>query len=336
MEIAAGVLSNSTRSLPDEQQIGLVAYGHRNKGDCRDVEFLVHLDNTEKEQVVQSLDKIKPLGKTPLAYSALQVIDQLRATGSRATIILITDGIESCDGDLCAVIKAAREEGLDFRLHIVGFGLKTEETEALKCAADAGDGKYYDAADAGGLTDGLREATNSTVDDPTGNFTVYAVKNGQAVDAHVEAFKAGTSTSVATARTYADTALLYLPAGNYDLKVRPLENSDVEAVVVPDVQSVAEEITHRTVSFDGGTIKVSTFNNGEGWDAVVKIISDATKKTVSGGRTYGRTGEYELNPGLYTIEMIAMKINGSAATHRVEKVLVKAGEEVDVEHQFQS
>ncbi|HRI85642.1 MAG TPA: hypothetical protein PK536_09385 [Ignavibacteria bacterium] len=39
MEIASEVLKNSVNGLPENQRIGLVAYGHRTKGDCEDVEF---------------------------------------------------------------------------------------------------------------------------------------------------------------------------------------------------------------------------------------------------------------------------------------------------------
>src|SRR5690606_16164514 len=137
------------------------------------------------------LKKIKPLGKTPLAYSATLVIDKLRQSKMKSTIILITDGIESCDGNICDVIKAAKAEGIDFRLHIVGFGLKAGETEQLKCAAEAGDGKYFDAADAGNLTAALSEATNETVDALVDNFSVFVVKSGVPIDAMVQSCKAG-------------------------------------------------------------------------------------------------------------------------------------------------
>lgn len=335
-EIAAEVLSESVDKLPENQKIGLVAYGHRRKGDCEDVEFLVDMDNSAKTAVKQSIKDIVPLGKTPLAYSALQVIDQLRTTKTKATIILITDGIESCGGKLCDVIRAAKEEGIEFKLHVIGFGLKDDETEELKCAANAGDGQYYDAGDTDGLTEGLNEATNTTVDDPAGNFSVYAVKNGKPVDAYVKAFKAGTDENIKAVRTYGDTILFYLPPGQYDLSAKPLEGSDVDAVLVSGLESVADKITHQTVSFDGGKVKVMTLNNGEGWDATVKIYPRASKRSVAGGRTYGRADEYELNPGVYDIEVKALSLVGSQVTHRLENVQVVANETVEVEHNFES
>lgn len=336
MEVAVSVLSNSITNLPENQKIGFVVYGHRKKGDCQDVEFLFDIENESKAKVIESLKKIKPLGKTPLALSALQVIDKLRKAKQKATIILLTDGIESCGGNICDVIKAAKDEGIDFKLHIIGFGLKTGETEQLKCAAGAGGGNYYDAADAGGLSEVLNEATSSTIDKPEGNFSVFASKNGKPIDAYIKAFQAGTKTSVDVKRTYADTAYLYLPAGRYDLLVTPLAGSDVDAIAVSNVQSFDDSVAHQTVSFDAGKIKVTALNNGEGWDAVVGVYPMSDGKRVAGGRTYGKSDEIELNPGLYKVELKALAMKGLETSHLFENVGVKANGVNQIVHNFKT
>jgi len=208
-EIASNVLSTSVNNLPDNQNVGLIAYGHRKKGDCNDIEFLVDLKNNSKDKVTKAVKGINPLGRTPLARSATMAINSLRDSKTKATIILITDGIESCDGNICDVVSAAKAEGIDFKLHIVGFGLKEGETKQLKCAAEAGGGHYYDAADAGGLGDVLNEATTSTVDEPDGNVSVYAVKNSIAIDAIVKAYDIIGKRKPISVRTYQDTAYFY-------------------------------------------------------------------------------------------------------------------------------
>ena len=336
MEIGREVLSASVNELPDKQEIGLLAYGHRQKGDCQDVEFLVPVTNQSKEKINQSLSKIKPLGKTPLAYSALQAINYLRKTNSKATIILITDGIESCGGNICEVVRAAREEGIDFKLHIIGFGLKDDETEQLRCAALAGDGQYYGAADAGSLGTVLNQATVATVDQPNSNVTVFAVKNGNPVDVLVKAYKSGDSRPFTSARSYSDTADLYLPPGNYQLQINPLGGSDVAAVVVNDLQSYEDQVVHRDVSFDSGKLAVSVTNNGEGWDAVVAIYPSGTQKAAARGRTYGKSDEYDLNPGTYDVEVKALRIKGEAIEYLIEGVNIEANKTQQANHDFKS
>ena len=199
MEIATSVLSDAVGKLENGQPVGLIAYGHRRKGDCSDVEFLLPKENTSNEKVLQALKGIKPLGKTPLALSASLAIDNLKATKAKATIILITDGIESCDGDLCDVVRKAKQEGIEFRLHIVGFGLKEAETKGLECAANEGNGQYYDADDAKELSDILNEAITTRIDEPETNCTVFATKNDKAVDANVKIAVTGLSRAGKTA-----------------------------------------------------------------------------------------------------------------------------------------
>lgn len=335
MEIATDVLSTSVNNLPNNQNIGLVAYGHRREGDCRDVEFMVGMDNNDKNLINQSLTGIRPLGRTPLAYSATEVINTLRESEEKATVILVTDGTESCDGNICEVVQAAKDEGIDFKLHIIGFGLQGEETTQLQCAATAGGGQYYDAENAESLSEVLIEATEATVDEPNGNFSVYAIKNGEPIDAMVEAFEPGSENRIDSKRTYRDSTFLYLPPGMYDLKVSPLENSDVNPITINGIESVEDQVGHQTVSFDGGIIRVLTTKNGEGWDSSVKINSKDGSR-VAGGRTYGQADEYELNPGTYDVEIIALALNGTETSHRFEDVVVGAGKVVDVEHEFKS
>jgi len=335
-ELAQDVLTSTVGKLSPDQPIGLVAYGHRRKGDCADVETLVTSGNTSKQTVTNAIREINPIGKTPLAASAKMVIDQLRTSGQKATIILITDGIESCDGDLCSVIEAARVEGIEFRMHIVGFGLQGADVEALRCAAEAGDGQYYDAQNAEDLTTGLEQATQTTVDDPASNFTVYAIRNGEPIDAIVRVFRAGTEERVDNQRTYRDTAHLFLPEGTYDIDVKPLENSRVTAQRVQGITQSPEGQGHQTVSFDAGKVAIMVYNNSDGWDAIVRIYPQGDNRTAAGGRTYGGEKVYEVNPGTYDIEVEAVRMDGMNKIFRKEGVQVVGSETLQFEHRFAS
>ncbi len=333
-EIAAQVLTTTVNTLPEGQNIGLLAYGHNRKGDCDDIEYLVDLSNNSKEKITNTVKGINALGKTPLARSTTIAINSLKTSNVKATIILITDGIESCDGNVCDVVSQAKLDGIDFKLHIVGFGLKEGEKEELKCAASAGDGNYYDANSADALAEVLHEATNETIDDPKGNFTVYATKNGAPVDAWVKAVHKKTNEEVDVVRTYRDTAYIYLPYGEYTLNVRPLENSKIKGTIV-DVESKEGVIGHQTISFDGGKIRVITTNNNEGWDCTTNIKTKEGK-TAGGTRTYGRPTEIELNSGVYDVTVKALKIKGLDTKYIIEDVVVKPGEVVDAIHNFES
>ncbi|MFD2726238.1 vWA domain-containing protein [Hyunsoonleella rubra] len=333
-QIASEVLTTTVNNLPENQNIGLLVYGHNRKGDCNDIEYLVDLSNNSKEKVTSTVKGLNALGKTLLARSANMAINSLRKSKTKATIILITDGIESCDGDICDIVSKAKLEGIDFKLHIVGFGLKEGEKEQLKCAATAGDGNYYDANNANGLGDVLIEATSETVDDPEGNFSVYATKNGEPVDAWVKAIEAGTEKEIDAVRTYRDTAFLYLPPGKYTLNARPLENSKIKGTTI-NVESKEGEMGHQTISFDGGKVSVTTTNNGEGWDSTCRVyVQDGA--FVTGSRTYGKARVLEVNADVYNIEVQALQIKGLETKYIIENVKVEPGKTIDVVHNFES
>ena len=334
-EIASSVLSTTIDDLPQNQNVGLIAYGHRKKGDCDDIEYLVSLENNSKVKVTDAVKEINPIGKTPLARSATMAIGSLKESNTKATIILITDGIESCDGDLCQVVSDAKANGIEFKLHIVGFGLKEGEKEQLKCAATAGDGNYYDADNTAGLGEVLAEATNQTVDEPDGNFSVYTVKNGQAVDAWIKAKNTVTKEDMGGARTYGDTAFVYLPAGTYEIEIQPLENTDVTATTIT-VEMKEGETKHRDISFDSGKINVTTLNNDEGWDATVRVVQAGTSKRVATSRTYGKSIDLEVNPGVYDVNILLLQVKGLSVEKTIENVEVKPNETTEISHKFES
>ena len=335
MEIASSVLSTSINNFAENQQIGLVAYGHRKEGDCRDVETLLPLTNTSKVKVSSAVKAIKPLGKTPLAHSAEKVIGQLRTRKEKATIVLITDGIESCDGDICKVVSAAKKEGIDFKLHIVGFGLKEGETSQLKCAAKAGDGNYYDAADAGGLSDAMTDVAVQTVDKPAGNLGVFVLKDGKPLDADVQAYLSGTKNKADAGRTYKDTTYLYLPQATYDLEVKQHGFNSISPIVIKGVKTLNEEVTYKTVSLDGAKLNVSVFNNGTLWDSQVRIATP-DGKLVAGSRTYGKPKELQIDAGTYNVTVIARDIHGLEKEYVIENVAVGNGEVTEVSHNFKT
>jgi Ca-activated chloride channel family protein len=344
MQIAGRVLSQTLDQLPPTQPIGLFVYGHRRERDCQDVEWLVPLTNLDKNLLREAIGGIKPLGRTPLARSAQQVLDELRISKQKATIILITDGIESCDGELCEVVRLAKNEGIEFKLHIVGFGLKDDETAALRCAAEAGEGEYYDAANAISLAAGLIEATSATIeeipapmpDQLVRNLSVFATKNGVAIDAWVVAKPLDSDERATTLRTYADTSYMSLLPGRYQLAFRPLENSDVNTKSLGEVIVYADSLVHRSISFDAGKIAIHATKNGAACDAVFNIFPSGSNDNVAGGRTYAKTTITELDPGSYTVKLSVLKVDGQDTDQVFEDVLVNANETFELTHDFSS
>lgn len=146
-------------------QAGLIAYGHRERGNCADIETLaVPKDGADIAALVAGMS---PKGKTPLSDAVRQAAEVLRFTEEAATVVLLSDGVETCQADPCAVGAELEALGLDFTAHVIGFDIAEGDKAQLQCLAAATGGKYFDAADAGELAkamDGVGQAMAGTAD----------------------------------------------------------------------------------------------------------------------------------------------------------------------------
>lgn len=166
MEIARRVFGELLDKLPAERRLGLVAYGHREKGNCKDIEEIA-APGADRASLKAAVAKLNPKGKTPVSDSVVFAAERLKYTENRATIVLVSDGQETCDKDPCAVGRALEAAGVDLTVHIVGFGLESAtESAGLKCLAEATGGRYLDANNAGELGKALTETVAAPAPEP--------------------------------------------------------------------------------------------------------------------------------------------------------------------------
>ena len=156
LEIAREALGSVLSGLDPTTEIGLMAYGHREKGSCEDIELVVPPAAGTAQAITDAANAMKFLGKTPLSESVRRAAAELKSTEAKATVILITDGIETCEADPCALGAELEASGVDFTAHVVGFGLTEEEGKAVACLAENTGGKYIQASDAGQLVEALK------------------------------------------------------------------------------------------------------------------------------------------------------------------------------------
>ena len=148
--IAQDVVGELLGSLPDEQELGLTVYGHRQKGDCSDIETVVMPGAGTRGAIADAVNAIKPKGKTPMTDAVVAAAEALRYTEERATVILVSDGIETCEPDPCAAARLLEETGVDFTAHVVGFDV-ADDPQALaqmQCLADETGGTFRSAENA--------------------------------------------------------------------------------------------------------------------------------------------------------------------------------------------
>ncbi|SLN22912.1 von Willebrand factor type A domain protein [Roseovarius albus] len=156
IEIARSVMDKLLGEWANDRQVGLMAYGHRRRGDCTDIETLVEPGAGARGNILDRINNITPTGKTPLTEAVEQAAVALSYTDEPATVVLISDGLESCERDPCALAEALEKRGVDFTAHVVGFGLGgDEDTASLSCIAEKTGGEFLSARNASELETAL-------------------------------------------------------------------------------------------------------------------------------------------------------------------------------------
>lgn len=155
--VAKKLMTRLVQDLPDTTELGLQVYGHRSKGDCNDIELIAPIGLGNRSAIIEQINAINPKGKTPISASLALAVEQLQEVEEESTVVLISDGKETCNADPCALVKSARQRGVKMRVHVVGFDVGQEERDQLICIADAGAGSYYTANNAAQLANNFTE-----------------------------------------------------------------------------------------------------------------------------------------------------------------------------------
>jgi Ca-activated chloride channel family protein len=153
--IARETLASVLATLPDDLELGLMTYGHREKGNCDDIELLVKPAAGTAAAIIAAANAINPKGMTPISQAVRLAAEDLQFTEEKATVILITDGLETCEVDPCALASELEAKGVDFTTHVLGFGLSDEEGQQVACLAENTGGKYLSAKDGAALAEAL-------------------------------------------------------------------------------------------------------------------------------------------------------------------------------------
>jgi Ca-activated chloride channel family protein len=147
---AKKALRSVIAGLPPEQPVGLRVYGatvfaRSDAGACTDSRLEVPVAAGNRRQLLAAVGSYKPYGETPIGYALQQAGKDLGSTGKRS-IVLVSDGVPTCQPDPCQVAKELVKAGVDLKIDVVGLDVGSRARGALQCIADAGHGTYYDVA----------------------------------------------------------------------------------------------------------------------------------------------------------------------------------------------
>lgn len=171
MIVAKRLLTKAVDSLRNVEnlELALRLYGHQSplaagQRDCKDTKLEVAFAAKNHNQIIEKIKSIIPKGTTPIAYSLEKSANDFPpCTNCRNIIILITDGIEECDGDPCAISLALQRNGVVLKPFVIGMSLSVEVADAFKCV-----GNFYNTE----TSVAFQNALNVVISQAMNNTTV--------------------------------------------------------------------------------------------------------------------------------------------------------------------
>ncbi|MCF6139564.1 vWA domain-containing protein [Pseudalkalibacillus berkeleyi] len=186
MDLAKSALQQVTGHLEPSTKVALRVYGHKGsnadkdkKVSCNSSEVVYPLDKYNEGDFNSALSEFKPTGWTPIASSlnlAKEDFNNNASQNVKNIIYVISDGVETCDGDPVQAAKEIHDSDLNVTVNVIGFDVNQEGQNQLKHTAQAGGGEYRDVRSKKSLEDALFEMTNQIREDIKKDFDL--VKEG--------------------------------------------------------------------------------------------------------------------------------------------------------------
>jgi hypothetical protein len=121
-----GAIADSIHQINSDVEFGIRVFGHQhnfNEKNCYDSKLEVGFSKRNVEQIKTRLSYLSPRGYSPIAWSLKKTAleDFKDYQNYSYSIILITDGGESCGGDICATVTALLDQKISFRPYILSM-----------------------------------------------------------------------------------------------------------------------------------------------------------------------------------------------------------------------
>lgn len=250
IEAAKNLLTDLVDSLKSDNnvQLALRVYGHRyprQSRNCQDTKLEVGFNSNNHQHLITKLQQVAPKGTTPIAYSLEQSANDFPVTSDyRNIIIIITDGIESCDGDPCAVSLALQRKNIFLRPFIIGIGMDGRFKKEFSCM-----GEFYDAKDAMTFKKALNKALATSLESTSASIQLLDEKKLPTIsNINVSFTNSFTNQAVADFVHYRDFN------GQPDsVQLDPVLNYDVTVNTIPPVVKRNVRLkpgTHNTINIE--------------------------------------------------------------------------------------
>ncbi|MCD9125041.1 VWA domain-containing protein [Luteimonas fraxinea] len=153
--IAQDALLDFARRIEGDAQVALRVYGHRGGNreqdkpeSCRATELVQPFAPRDPAAFETAVRAFQPSGFTPIAASLQAAARDFADGGANAdgnVVYLVSDGIETCDGDPVAAARALQASDIGVVVNVIGFDVDAQAEQQLRSVAEAGGGEYLAA-----------------------------------------------------------------------------------------------------------------------------------------------------------------------------------------------
>ncbi|MGV6861589.1 MAG: vWA domain-containing protein [Putridiphycobacter sp.] len=223
IERAREVLTDAVEDLKGipNLEIALRVYGHQSPitpdfQDCNDTKLEIPFQKNNHNDIINFIKYVEPKGTTPIAKSLEAAADDFPDKSARNVIILITDGLEACDGFPCAVAKKLKDKGVSVTPFVVGLGIDLSYLDNFACI-----GRFYEAS----TMSSFEKVMKSIISDVLFRTTVQIDLN-----------------DISLKPTETNTTVFFYKAGTKELKytfmhtLNGLENPDTITIIDPELK----------------------------------------------------------------------------------------------------
>ncbi|PLR92542.1 vWA domain-containing protein [Bacillus sp. T33-2] len=157
MDLAKETVAKFVEQLPAEANVSLLAYGHVGSGSdadkaesCSKIDTVYPLNKYDAVAFNQSMNSFNAAGWTPLAGAIEKAFELLQRYSNEEyhnIVYIVSDGIETCDGDPVQAAKKLQENNINAKLNIIGFDVDDKGQQQLKQVAEAGQGTLTTVSD---------------------------------------------------------------------------------------------------------------------------------------------------------------------------------------------
>ncbi len=149
-----------------QRRLGLVIYGPSGDRTCLNTDLRFPPQWQAGPRIIADVDALRPAGGTSLTESVRRAVETLDFKRKAGTVVLVTDGKETCGGAPCQLAAEIAAIAPEMTVHVIGFKVRDTHFDWAKpdvpgvtvarCLADQTGGKYVRAESVDELIGALR------------------------------------------------------------------------------------------------------------------------------------------------------------------------------------